>query len=201
MKKKAKRVLSVIMLIFSILSLSSCYTDFYYDSLDEYIKQIKTNENGFSSFEIDHPQYFLPTKSFITDFQYLDGRYIFYEEDIFKFKKSHPSISILVLRYGEYAYSNAKTTMIDKLKNSDNIYYTYNDYNFYKNEKFMLYRGEQWFPKWFTMACFNDKEQKLCFIGFYCSSDSFVKKYANDMDGNWMSFIDDYYGEYYDFSK
>lgn len=88
MKKKAKRVLSVIMLIFSILSLSACYTDFYYDSLDKYIKQIKTNENGFSSFEIDHPQYFLPTKSFITDFQYLDGRYIFYEEDIFRFKKT-----------------------------------------------------------------------------------------------------------------
>ena len=58
MKKKAKRVLSVIMLIFSILSLSSCYTDFYYDSLYEYIEQIKINENGFSSFEIDHPQYF-----------------------------------------------------------------------------------------------------------------------------------------------
>ena len=60
MKKKAKRVLSVIMLIFSILSLSSCYTDFYYDSLDEYIKQIKTNENGFSSFEIDPNIFYQP---------------------------------------------------------------------------------------------------------------------------------------------
>jgi len=55
------------------------------------------------------------------------------------------------------------------------------------------------------MACYNDESHILIFIGLYSGTlagpSCLDEKYLNDLDNNWISFIDTYYGEYYDFSK
>ena len=50
------------------------------------------------------------------------------------------------------------------------------------------------------MACFNDENNVLIFIGFYSylnfSSSIFEEKYINNFDENFTSFIDQYYDEH-----
>ena len=77
---------------------------------------------------------------------------------------------------------------------------------FMKNPNyFELSIAERNFPRKFTMACFNDDINVLIFIGFYSyikfGSSIFEEKYLNNFEENFTSFIDQYYGEYYDFSK
>ena len=54
-----------------------------------------------------------------------------------------------------------------------------------------------------TFACYNDENHTLIFLGIYASyyNSTLDQKYIDDIEGNWMDFIDQYYGEYYDFSK
>ena len=94
--------------------------------------------------------------------------------------------------------------MLTEIEPYDNNYYEYNDYVFFENSNFhkLLNRSV---PKHFTMACYNDTICTLIFLGMdsltmsgsYCLED----KYLNDIEGNWNSFIDQYFGEIYDFSK
>lgn len=73
--------------------------------------------------------------------------------------------------------------------------YKYDGYVFYENENFVEINEESYFPGWFTMACYNDENQTLIFIGFHEGTQD-----VNTID-DWKSFIDTYYGKYYDFNK
>ena len=41
----------------------------------------------------------------------------------------------------------------------------------------------------------------ICFLGFSNSYPKLDEKYLTDLENNWQSFIEQYYGDYYDFSK
>ena len=124
--KLTKRLLAVLMCCALCISLTSClgYLKFAWDglnktthknyvrtSLDQYAKQVRTQGFGHSSFEIDHPTYFLPTQTFLDDFPYVEGTYVWRLDGPLVDKKTSenltdlfPEIALLVLTYEESVY-------------------------------------------------------------------------------------------------
>lgn len=106
---------------------------------------------------------------------------------------------MLALKYDEVIYEDAKQTMLEKIKPYGDKFYQYNDYTFYVNSWLSF------FHEHFTMACYNDENHTLIFIGLYSGTlagpSCLEEKYLEDIEGNWKDFIDQYYGAYYDFSQ
>lgn len=204
-----KKILGIMLiLVLCIITFTGCYQDLVESSLDAYKQQISVSNCGFSSSSIDSPDRFLPTLTFLEDYEYIDGTYIWKEDDPFRglfTNNVNPEIAFLCLMYDESVYIDAKDTMLENIK-PDNKFYLYNDYVFYRNLNKVTNPYSGHFPKGsFAMACYNDKNRTLIFIG--CSSVTLAgpscldQKYIDDIEGNWMDFIDQFYGEYYDFSK
>lgn len=203
-----KKITYSILLILIIFGLTSCCQDLEKNSLDEYISCISKNKCGFSSKSIDYPDYFLPSSSFLDDYNYLEGNYYWRQDDPLRglfTTKVQPEIVLLYVKYDENTYHNAKEFMLEKIKPYNNKFYIYNNYVFYENSNRIKLEGTRSFPKDFTMACYNDENYTLVFIGLYSGTlagpSCLNKKYLNDIENNWNSFIDTYYGKYYDFSK
>ena len=55
-------------------------------------------------------------------------------------------------------------------------------------------------PNVFTMVCYNDDNNMICFLGFCKTYPELDEKYINNFEENFTSFIDQYYGEYYNFN-
>ena len=188
------------------LGLTSCYQDLEKNSLDEYIAHINKNKFGFSSLSIDKPKYFLPSISFLEKYEYLEGTYVLREYDIrrlvFDQETVVPHIALLALKYDENTYKEAKKTMLEEIKPYEDKFYYYNEYNFYLNSNHfdLVDGGKTRFPSAFTMACYNDENHTLIFMGLYISI-PLDEKYLEDIEGNWEAFVDQYYGAYYDFSQ
>lgn len=195
----------IIFILICSISLSGCFAlgeqIFYYDSLPDYIERMSINSPGYSSLSIDHPDYFLPSRTFFKDFEYIEGEFYFYEESPFNLKTYFPARSLLVLKYDESIYPEAKEYMLENIPMAGDCFYTYGNYVFYRNKNFIDDSSPSGFPDYFVMACYNDEKQMLCFLGFYIENLKMDDKYAEDIYGNWPSFIDEYYGEYYDFSE
>ena len=184
-----KKIISVFLVIVLLILCTSCGEDFYKDSLEEYKKRTA----GYSKVEIDSPSHTLPSATFITDFNYIDGKYRFYEPLLLS---SEASISLLWLKYEPDTYSEAKEYTLKHLPMYGDFLYTYGDYVFYENEIFYrLKENGRSFPECFSMVCYNDVENSLIFIGYY---DEDAK--ASDVE-DWCAFIDKYYGKYHKFSS
>ena len=199
-----KKVTILMIFVLFCLSLSSCYQDKSYNSLNDYITRVENTGYGYSSSEIDSAENFLPSRTFVSDFEYESGGYHYYEEDAFRELldgRRNPEISILWLKYEEATYQEAKTFMLANIPLSNNNLYNYNSYVFYKNSIFTEFQEELIVPSCFTMACYNDENQTLIFIGFeysYISNED--KEFLKSLE-TWEKFIDAYYSEYYDFGK
>ncbi len=202
-----KRLISIILIMLCSMVLVGCYQDLERDSLDEYILNINQNKIGYSNVEIDHPDYFLPSATFIQDYDYVDGKYYWREDDPLRglfTTNVDPEISFLCLQYDKTTYYNAKEFMLKEIEPYNNKFYEYKNYVFYENSNFinLHYRN---FPEWFTMACYNDEKYTLIYIGFNSSTlaglSCLDKKYLENFEGNWISFLEQYYGESYDFHK
>ena len=202
-----KRLMSIILITMCSLFIVGCYQDLEKSSLDEYILHINQNKIGYSSVEIDHPDYFLPSLTFIQDYNYIDDKYYWREDDPLRglfTTNVNPEISFLCLQYDETTYYNAKEFMLENIEPYNNIFYEYNNYVFYENSNFinLHYRN---FPEWFTMACYNDINYTLIFIGFdsgtLAGPSCLEEKYINDIDDNWGDFLNQYYGKCYNFNE
>lgn len=200
-----KRLINILLFMLCSIVLSGCYQDLEKTSLDEYILHINKHKIGYSSVEIDHPDYFLPSLTFIQDYEYIDGSYYWREDDPLRgvfTSNVNPEISFLCLEYDEAIYYNAKEFMLKEIEPYNNKFYEYNNYTFYENSNFinLHYRD---FPEWFTMVCYNDVNFTLIFIGLYSGTlagpSCLEGEYLEDIEGNWISFIEQYYAECYDF--
>lgn len=202
-----KRLVSVILIMMCSLFVVGCYQDLEKNSLDEYILHISHNKIGYSSVEIDHPDYFLPSLTFIQDYDYIAGKYYWREEDHLRglfTTNVNPEISFLCLQYDETTYYNAKEFMLGKIEPYNNMFYEYNNYIFFENSNAIKLRSSSSrIPEWFTMACYNDVNYTLIFIGFdsgtLAGPSCLEKKYLENIEDNWISFLEQYYGECYDF--
>ena len=201
-----KKFTCLILIISCCLVLTSCFADREKTSFDEYVDHVNRYENGFSYVEIDHPLFWLPSISFLQDYSYIEGFYYWREDDAlrgFFTDELRSDIALLSLKYDENVYIEAKDFMLQEIEPYEDKYYEYGSYIFYENSNFAEERGSKGFPLWFTMACYNDEKQTLCFLGFYVPGGTtlFDEKYLTDMDNNWEDFIDEFFGEYYDFSE
>lgn len=190
-----------------IFILSGCCYATEKNSINEYKEKISINGFGFSDIELDKPSYFLPSNTFLNDYEYLEGNYYFYEPCIYnEFCADYwkPNIVLLTLKYNEAVYLDAKDFTINNIPKYEDFFYTYNDYQFYFNKNFMdRYENvlPPQLPNNFTMVCYNDEYNIICFLGFSNTYPELDEKYLNDLENNWKSFIDQYYGKYYDFSE
>ena len=196
-----KKIISFILIICMSLGLTSCYQDLERNSLEEYIAYINKNNFGFSNVGIDKPAEFLPSISFLDEYEYLEGTYFWREDGSWAPKNILPDIALLTLKYDESIYEEAKQVMLEEIKPYGDKFYQYNAYNFYINSNHHTIANDKEirFPKYFTMACYNDENCTLIFVGFYAQTVD--EKYLEDIEGNWKDFVDQYFGAYYDFSK
>ena len=198
-----KKIISLILVIAVSLGLASCYQDLEGNSLEEYIAYINKNKFGFTAVGIDKPQYYLPSISFLEDYEYVEGTYFWREDGSWAPKNILPDIALLTLKYDESIYEEAKQVMLEEITPYNDKLYYYNEYNFYLNSNHfdIVNDGKTRFPSAFTMACYNDDNHTLIFMGFYSVPSILDEKYLEDIEGNWEAFVDQYYGEYYDFSQ
>ena len=195
-----KKWMCIIVSLICIFMATGCSQAVYQDSLRDYIKFIDKQGVGYSGYELDSPRHFLPTETFLLDYDYLEGEFYLYEESVFKIKKDVPATSLLILQYDKAIYDEAKQCMINNIPAYNDYTYEYGDYIFYENANFINIKQERLIPKWFTMACYNDEKQILCFIGFF-DYPGIEEKYYDNLSENWIEFIDTYYGDIYDFDK
>ena len=199
-----KKILIITLMILTLFALTSCYPDDEYrDSLEEYIERKNNSKNspegaGFHDAEIDMIDCFLPSKTFFEDFKYVDGGYRYYQYFRLFGERPKPDIVLLYLRYDESIYADAKVAMLEGIPKHGEELYIYNNYTFYRNANYVAYKKDfaSLFPSRFTMAGYNDTNRTLIFIGMFGGP----REYDN-LSENWVSFIDTYYSEYYDFSE
>ena len=173
----------LLVLIICVVALSSCYDDWYFDSLDEYVEGISKPIYGggaHSHKELDSAENFLPSKTFFEDFEYIYGEYYFYEEDPLRLRRN-PEICFLYLQYESDIYVDAKEYMQENIKSANGEIYEYNGYCFYINANFKADSGGHNFPKYFTAACYNDTKHILMFIGFCEGYPSLDEKYLTPL--------------------
>ncbi len=178
---------------------SFCDTIEYF-SLDEYKEKIAGDGIGYSDYEVDLAVYILPSITFLDDYAYIDSTFYFYEHLSFWFFCRHEaenSKTLIVLQYEEEVYWEAKACVVENIGVYQDTYYTYNNFQFYGNQKFKNFE----IPHWFAMVGYNDTTQTICFLGFYDRYPKIEDKYYEDIDAHWTEFIDQYFGEYYDFSQ
>ena len=193
--------------LLTLFMLTSCCYKTEYNSLEEYKKKINETGLGYSSFELDKPEYFLPGNTFLEEFSYLNGEYFFYENSAFCDicgNEKMPNRVLIALEYDTASYYDAKEFVISNIPKYENYSYSYNNYYFYMNGKFMERFSDDKLPEipnWFTMVSYNDLNNMICFLGFHNSYPELPDKFLNDLQNNWESFIDQYYGEFFNFNN
>lgn len=205
--KKIKFVSIVIFLIFGVFLFASCSVFPFRnvsqcDSLQEYKDDIEPN--GIASYSDNiNVKNFLPSQTFLSDFEYLEGDFHFYSEKVFNWmffdkSSSSPIKAILSLKYSDEVYESAKGEVLAKIPSANDSIYKYGDYTFYENGNFSANEDKVSFPKKFNMVCYNDTSKTIIFLSFFSYVDNEQEK--EEIISNWSEFIDTHYGEYYDFN-
>ena len=134
---------------------------------------------------------FLPEGDFLNMFEYVEGDYRFYRYEKIAFAVEIER-AFMYLKYDDEVYPLAKQYVLENNYLSENSVDEYKGYIFYDRNY-----GERYFkPSEFRRFAYNDSNNTLLFIGFYEGAD-----YANVSDfPDWGAFLEEYYGEWYDFS-
>ena len=129
----------------------------------------------------------------INKFSYQSGDYFYLEVAPEGFGSIYDK-ALLYLTYDKTIYPAAKQYAMEQLDLSEEIVEEYNCFVFYDNQNPYVDIS----PYEFNRFAYNDETNTLLFIGFYASMEFHdeVDAYAND----WGAFLENYYGEFYDFS-
>jgi len=194
-----KKIIALVFVIIFVLSLTSCDEPFVCDSLEEYIESVERHKLGYSSVELDHPEYFLPSDSFFSDYAHSDGGFYYYGSSLFGDENDK---SILWLEYTPEVYTEAKASLNDIIAQSKRSY-SYGDYSFFLHHNFFEDDGGT-YPSWFTLAGYNDTTYTLFFLGF-CRFQSdrvmSVEELNALMEPDFGKFLNTFYSEQYNFEE
>lgn len=183
------------------LSLTSCNEPIVCDSLEEYIESVERYKLGYSSLELDHPKYLLPSDSFFSDYTHSNGGFYLYENSLFG---DEDCKSILWLQYSPEVYIEAKTSLNDIIAQSKRSY-SYGDYSFFLHHNFYEDgEGSGTYPAWFTLAGYNDTTYTLFFLGFYLYPSRFhmsSEELNALMEPDFGKFLNTFYSEQYNFEE
>lgn len=140
MDKIIKIIICTLMITVIVFSFGSCSVFPFRqvsqcDSLQEYKDDIEPN--GIASYsENINVENFLPSQTFLSDFEYLEGDFHFYSEKVFNWmffdkSSSSPRKAILSLKYSDEVYESAKAEVLSKIPSANDNIYKYGDYVFY----------------------------------------------------------------------
>ena len=134
-------------------------------------------------------------EDFLDKFAYVDG-YCCHFCYCKSFEYSISDRALVYIKYDDDIYSEAKSYVFENLELSGEAVETYNGYIFYNN-----YSG-RWsidYPYKFLRFAYNDSKNALIFIGCYTSND--FDKNIELTASDWGAFLEEYYGDWYDFSQ
>ena len=198
-----KKLICFLLAFLCLFELCGCifFEDTEMRGLDAYLSEIKKRQ-GKRWPGIANPEYLLPSLSFLEDYDYTDGGFYWYDGNT-GYEGALPEVVVLDLKYEKDVYIEAKRETLEKIEPYDGKYYYYNEYVFYENPHYSNRWEYRRFPADFTMVCYNDANCTLLFLGLYIYSwgKPIKKEHFYDIENNWESFVDEYFGEYYDFSK
>lgn len=151
----------------------------------------KIEIDGYEKFDINHSDfelnhYLLPDLEFPDKFPYIDIEY-HYNED-YKTIEDFTEKSLIVIRYNEKNYEQAKAYCLQNMNLSEAEPIEYSGYVFIENIELAIkqdrYDTREDFPRWFNMLAFNDDENCLVFIGFYAARMTI----ASYLCGSWQEY-------------
>ena len=133
-------------------------------------------------------------EDFISKFPYSNGYFCHYVFSKSFFSSSCSDRALLFMEYDKQTYDQAKEYVFATMDLSDESVETYNEYVFYDN--YTAYFGIN-APYQFKRFAFNDSKKTLIFIGHYSFQYyDILEEYSDD----WGAFLNDFYGDWYDFS-
>ena len=200
-----KKISLVITLFLLLSSLCSCTNKNVDDEIiyDRIIKVDGINDfkNNEGNYELN--VYLLPTDDFVNRFDYTDIDYHYREHyesniDFVGYEKS-----IVVIKYEENVYEQAKEFCLQEMTLSENYILEHNGYVFKENVELAIeqdrYREDfvYSFPKRFNMFAYSDSLNCIIFLGFYCPD--YTNEDAMLTIKNWDQFLYRYYSDVYCF--
>ena len=200
-----KKISLVITLFLLLSSLCSCTNKNVDDEIiyDRIIKVdgINNFKNNEGNYELN--VYLLPTDDFVNRFDYTDIDYHYREHyesniDFVGYEKS-----IVVIKYEENVYEQAKEFCLQEMTLSENYILEHNGYVFKENVELAIeqdrYREDfvYSFPKRFNMFAYSDSLNCIIFLGFYCPD--YTNEDAMLTIKKWDQFLYRYYSDVYCF--
>ena len=196
-----KKLLLVVCAALMICLLAGCQETVRIDGLDRFHKEQS---------DLEVTLKLLPSDNFLDRFSYINGDYHYKLVAKSYISPETCEQAIVVLEYDQETYQRAKNHCLKVMRLSDTNKKELNGYQFIQNicmpigyaESSTLYlespeSNPYSYPEWFNMLCYNDEKQLLIFLGFQCSSvmdDAIPEKMEN-----WGAFLDEFYGEFFDF--
>ena len=134
-------------------------------------------------------------ENFINAFDYIDGYccHFCYGKSFFSLEVSDRAL--LFFKYDDETYQQAKNYVFESLELSISPVEEYNGYVFYDNYTGSLSND---FPYSFMRFAYNDSNNTLIFIGCYMSIG--FDDNIDELSQNWGAFLNEFYGQWYDFS-
>ena len=186
-----KLVTAILIIVCVCLILTSC--NFHYE------------ENGLDNFETSDSSLGickgLIPDDFIELFPYTDGNYFFSTSEKTPFS-GYCDKALIYLKFDD-EYTNAKKYVFESLDLSPEPVAEYNGYYFYDNETPANLGNSHLSNSNFPLTCnrfaYNDNISTLVFIGFDVGVD--LENEVIEVSDDWGAFLEEYYGEWYDFSQ
>lgn len=189
------KIIHVILLIFVVILLSSCFTIDSAKGIDYFLEH-----EYIGDFEISKLVY---DDNFIKKYTYIKGDFYYSYTSYFDFKSSYREKALLYLQYDDEKYNLAKDDILSNTDYSADVHFTCYGFEFYENLKCKKqHELDSSFPNWFTMIAYNYNINILLFFGFYGpGSYSKNKKLHIENNEDFSCFLVDQYSEYYQFEN
>lgn len=151
----------------------------------------------------------LPSETFLQDYPYTNGSFYYYEK--MAFVSDDRELVFMELDYSSEVYEQVKQYCLDNMNLSEvnvkelNGYIFQENLNLPKMHEHLENGVNTKFPYFFTMFAYNDSLQTLLFLGFHCDDyrekKTDTEEKADIANEDWGGFLQEFFGEYYDFAQ
>lgn len=197
MKRKIISLISLVFLSVFILSITSCSPMVYeVHGMDEYFNG---SIPGNSETEMDE---FDGVDSLYNGFNCISADYDYKETQTLPFIEVL-EVAILVFRYEELDYQNAKQFCFENMQyigqTPSEAYNGYDFYDYYENRPKEEYYYNDNFPYGFKRVVICDEKNEILLLGVNVSVERYEE--IDDDVKDWGTFLEKYFGEYYSFEN
>ena len=194
--KAIKKLTAVLLLIACAISFCSCtFLDFlFYTATPEEMPKRSFDDFGPSLSRVGLGSNMIP-EGFIDQFAYSEG-YFYYYGPVTLLPDSRESL-FMFFQYDDATYQLAKEYVIDTMPLSDSAVEEYNNYHFF--DVLGDHRYLNRYPSCFIRFCYNDTNNTLIFLALEAFGQ--YRESTSELADDWSAFLDEFYGQWYDFSQ